>query len=225
MSDTLVRRVMRLVSGSVNSLVDAVEGSAPDTVLQEAIREVEGAIGELRDKLGVVIANKHHAAKRLMEANAKHEDLAGKLQFAVSERRDDLAEAAISRQLDLEAQMPVLEEALKAAADEEVELEGYISALVGRRHEMEADLKAFKDSRIAGSQSDAPAITGNAAEKRVESAEAAFNRVLRGATGVGSSILTDRNAVAKLAELEHLSRENRIKERLAAVKSAKPSSQ
>ncbi len=76
MAEGLMNRVKRLVSGSVNSIVDAVENAAPEAVMKEAIREIDGAIDDVRDQLGRVIANKHHANKRLMEANAKHEDLA-----------------------------------------------------------------------------------------------------------------------------------------------------
>ena len=96
MTEGLINRVKRLVSGGVNSMVDAVESAAPETVMKEAIREIDSAIDEVRDELGLAIANKHHASKRLMEANAKHEDLAEKLRLAVDQGRDDLAEAAIS---------------------------------------------------------------------------------------------------------------------------------
>ncbi|MEO1243343.1 MAG: PspA/IM30 family protein [Pseudomonadota bacterium] len=220
MAEGLMNRVKRLVSGSVNSIVDAVENAAPEAVMKEAIREIDSAIDDVRDQLGRVIANKHHANKRLMEANAKHEDLAEKLRLAVDQGRDDLAEAAIARQLDLEAQMPVLEDALKDTSAEEAELEAYISALAGRRREMEEDLQTYLASRPTESES-APAARDGQPDRKVENAETAFNRVLRGATGVPGTANADRDTAAKLAELETVSRENRIKERLAALKAVK----
>lgn len=48
MSEGLVSRVTRLVSGSVNSIVDTIENAAPETVMREAIREVERAIEDVR---------------------------------------------------------------------------------------------------------------------------------------------------------------------------------
>ncbi len=39
--------------------------------------------------------------------------------------------------------MPVLEDALKDTSAEEAELEAYISALAGRRREMEEDLQTY----------------------------------------------------------------------------------
>ncbi len=221
MAEGLVPRVKRLVSGSINSIVDAVENATPETVMKEAIREIDRAVDEVRDRLGLAIANKHHANKRLMEANSKHEDLTEKLRLAIGENRDDLAEAAISRQLDLEAQIPVLEEALKDASAEEAELESYISALTGRRREMEEDLQIYLSSRPSAGAAPQDVSKTAAPDRRVENAETAFNRVLRGATGAPGTVPSDRNTAAKLAELEKVSRENRIKERLAAVKAVK----
>ena len=74
-----MNRVTRLISGSVNSIVDAVENASPETVMKEAIREIDRAIDEVRDHLGLAIANRHNATKRLAEANAKHEELGARL--------------------------------------------------------------------------------------------------------------------------------------------------
>jgi phage shock protein A len=221
MAEGLMNRVKRLVSGSVNTLVDAVENSAPETVMKESIREIDSAVDEVRDQLGLSIANKHHANKRLMEASAKHEDLAEKLRLAVDTNRDDLAEAAISRQLDLEAQIPILEDALKDASSEEAELESYIAALTGRRREMEEDLQVYLASRSKENEAASSVAKGAKPDRRVENAETAFNRVLRGATGIPGTAKSDRDTSVKLAELEKVSRENRIKERLAAIKAIK----
>lgn len=221
MAEGLMNRVTRLVSGSVNTIVDNVENAAPETVMKEAIREIDRAIDEVRNELGVVIANKHHANKRLMEASAKHEELAEKLRLAVDENRDDLAEAAIARQLDLEAQMPVLEDALNDTSVEEAELEAYVSALSGRKREMEEDLQTFLASRPVETETPSGGDSKANPDRKVENAEAAFNRVLRGATGVPGTAKADRDTASKLAELENISRDNRIKERLAAVKAVK----
>ena len=224
MAEGLMNRVKRLVSGSVNSIVDAVENAAPETVMKEAIREIDSAIDDVRDQLGRVIANKHHANKRLAEANTKHEELAEKLRLAVDQNRDDLAEAAIARQLDLEAQIPVLEEALKDTSAEETELESYISALSGRRREMEEDLQTYLASRPKETETTPGGAKSEQPDRKVENAETVFNRVLRGATGIPGTANADRDTAAKLAELETVSRENRIKERLAAVKAVQSAS-
>lgn len=223
MRDGLVSRVTRLVSGGVNSIVDAVENATPETVMSEAIREVESAIDQVRDELGKVVANKHLANSRLMSANARHEELIEKIQLAVDEGRDDLAEAAIARQMDLEAQIPVLESAIKDASAEEMELESYIAALQGRKREMEEELLAFRSSRETSDSgpTGGSATPMDAAERTTSKAENAFNRVIQSTTGLPGMAPGDREATAKLAELEQLSRDNRIRERLAALKMAR----
>jgi phage shock protein A len=220
-TEGLLSRVKRLVSGGVNSLVDAVENVAPETVMKEAIREIDRASNELRDRLGVVLANRHHANKRLADATTRHEDLVVQLTHAVAENRDDLAEAAIARQLDLEAQLPVLEQVLSGAGSEAKEIEGYISALAARRREMESDLAHFVATRDAATSADMGerGLAGaRPVERRIEKAENAFNRVLMQVTGVPGTTASDRTTAAKLAELEEIERNNRIRERLVAAK-------
>ncbi|MEM1314452.1 MAG: PspA/IM30 family protein, partial [Pseudomonadota bacterium] len=149
MAEGLVNRVKRLVSGGLGSIVDAIEGGAPETVMKEAIREIDAALDEVRDDLGLVLADKHNATRRIADANARHEELSEKTRLALAEGREDLAEAAIARQIDIEAQMPVLEDALNEAGHRAAELEGYVAALSARRREMEDDLAAFLASRAA----------------------------------------------------------------------------
>lgn len=227
MSENILSRVTRLVSGSVNSIVDAVENAAPETVMREAIREVDRAIDDVRAELGLAAANKHHANKRLMEASAKHEALSDQIETAVNEGRDDLAEAAIGRQLDIEAQIPLLENALTEAGEREHELEGYVLALQGRKREMENDLDTYLSTRAQAGAAGGAVAPGMSPEHKADSkadkAESAFNRVLRGKTGLDGSVKADRDTAAKLAELEGISRTNRVKERLAALKATKPS--
>ena len=137
MTVNLSNRVGRIISGGFNMLVDAVEDAAPEAVMEQAIREIDGAMEEVRTELGRTIAGKHLANTRLQEENTKHEDLAGQIELAVSEGRDELAEIAIAQQIDIEAQIPVLERTITVGSETEHELEGYLSALHAKRREME----------------------------------------------------------------------------------------
>lgn len=141
----------------------------------------------------------------------------------MKEGRDDLAEAAIARQLDLEVQIPVLESAVADASREEKELEGYISALQARKREMEAELDNFRRSQQQSATDGA--VAGAAAPKdsvegKTRKAEEAFDRVMKGATGLPGGLSTDKADATKLAELEDLARKNRVSERLAALKAS-----
>ena len=158
MTESLASRVGRVLSGTVNMLVDAVEDVAPEIVMGQAIREVDQAIDEVRAELGKVIAKKHLATTRIAEENRKHDELSEKIRLAVSEGREDLAEAAVARLLDIEAQVPVLEATIAQASEGKVELEGYVSALRARKREMDDELGEFRASMTTPSQT-----TGEAA--------------------------------------------------------------
>lgn len=224
MKESIAARVGRIVSGSVNALMNKVEDAAPETVMEEAIREIDGAIDDVRLELGQVLSNKHLASRRLMDANSKHEDLAEKLEVALKEDREDLAEAAIATQMDIEVQIPVLESTIADNAAREKELEGYVSALQAKRREMKEELRQFRASRqeaagAAAPEQGAAAPGGSNVERRAAKAESAFDRVLERQTGVGVAGAGEGLKQAQqMAELEDMSRRNRIRERLAAAK-------
>ena len=221
MSESITRRVARLVSGSVNALVDAVENSAPETVMEQAIRELDSAIADTRTELGQQVAQKHLASKKLMEENSRYEALASQLEVAVANGRDDLAEAGIAEQMDIEARIPVLEAAITDGAAREKELEGFVQALQAKKREMQAELRAFVQAQQARSQAtEAVTQRGDTAADKAGRATDVFGRVLENASGMAARDTNLSNA-GKLAELEDLARKNRVAERLAALKAGK----
>lgn len=221
MKEGLTARVGRIISGSFNALIDAVENVAPETVMEQAIREIDDAISAVRAELGQIIANKHLAGRRQAETNRRHEELSGRIELAIRENREDLAEAAVAQQLDLEAQIPVLEQSLADSSAREKELESYIAALQAKKREMRDDLREYRLSRKqTQSVAAAGAETGggrSVIDDKAERAQSAFNRVLERQTGLEGGE-KDLKSAGRLAELEDLARTNRIKERLAAAK-------
>jgi len=222
MKEKLINRVGRIISGSFHSLIDSIENAAPETVLTEAIREIESAIDEVRTELGKVVAKKHLASSKLMEENKKHEDLSGKIELAVKESRDDLAEAAISRQLDIETQIPILEATIDDCNDQEKELENYVNALQAKKREMKEELvlfkNAIKDSNMSSGNDSVPDGSGSV-ESQVEKAESVFERVIENTTGIpGQNVVSGRKTAAQLAELDKIARKNKIQERLSKIK-------
>ena len=221
MKESIAARVGRIISGSLNQLISAFENAAPEAVMEKAIDEVDSVIDDVRAELGKITVDKHQATKRLTGASEQHTDLSQKLELAVSEKRDDLAEAAIARQLDLEAQIPVLEATINELAEKEKELEGYINALLAKKREMKEELRQYRQARTESTSttvSAGPDTTGSAdVQKRLSRAESAFDRVMEQQTNLPGT-QTDVKTASQLAELEDLSRKNRIQERLAAVK-------
>lgn len=219
MSETLSRRVGRLVSGGFHALIDAAENLAPEAVMNESIREIERAVDEVRAELGKVLAQKHLAAKKMADESNRHEAIDANLQAAVDAGRDDLAEAGIAEQMDIEARLPILENTIADCAAQEKELEGFIAALQAKKREMQQQLQDWRAAQqsmgtgktAGGNGSDLNRITRDA-----EKSGNAFDRVMGRQNSVHNS--TDAAQLAKLKELEDLSRNNRIAERLAALK-------
>jgi len=222
MSETLSRRVGRLVSGGFHALIDAAENLAPEAVMNESIREIERAVDEVRAELGKVLAQKHLAAKKMADESNRHEAIDANLQAAVDAGRDDLAEAGIAEQMDIEARLPILENTIADCAAQEKELEGFIAALQAKKREMQQQLQ---DWRAAQQNIDTGKTAGgngsnlNRIARDAEKSGNAFDRVMGRQNSVHNS--TDAAQLAKLKELEDLSRNNRIAERLAALKAGK----
>ena len=222
MSETLSRRVGRLVSGGFHALIDAAENLAPEAVMNESIREIERAVDEVRAELGKVLAQKHLAAKKMADESNRHEAIDANLQAAVDAGRDDLAEAGIAEQIDIEARLPILENTIADCAAQEKELEGFIAALQAKKREMQQQLqdwRAAQQSMGTGKTAGGNGSDLNRIARDAEKSGNAFDRVMGRQNSVHSS--TDAAQLAKLKELEDLSRNNRIAERLAALKAGK----
>ncbi len=222
MKEKLISRVGRIISGSVHSLIDSIENAAPESVLAESIREIESAVGDVRDELGKVIAKKHLASSKLMEENKKHEDLSENIELAVNEKRDDLAKAAIARQLDIETQIPILEATIDDCNDQETELENYVNALQAKKREMKEELIQFRnidENRSESLEASSTTSSSGDVETKVLRAEFAFDRVMEKTTGIPGRVAgSERRSQAQLAELEEMARQNKIQERLAKIK-------
>ena len=219
MSETLSRRVGRLVSGGFHALIDAAENLAPEAVMNESIREIERAVDEVRAELGKMLAQKHLAAKKMADESNRHEAIDANLQAAVDAGRDDLAEAGIAEQMDIEARLPILENTIADCAAQEKEFESFIAALQAKKREMQQQLqdwRAAQQSMSTGKTAGGNGSDLNRIARDAEKSGNAFDRVMGRQNSVHSS--TDAAQLAKLKELEDLSRNNRIAERLAALK-------
>lgn len=228
MYENLRGRVSRIISAGISSVISAVEGLGPEAVMEEAIQEVNDAAEEVRAELGRTLASKHLANKRLGEKNALHDQLDEKIRLAVRESRDDLAEAGIAQQLDIEAQIPVLRETVEELSRKEDELESYVAALGAKKREMQEELaelrKAKNDAAGAiGPSESAGSGPGDKADlgavgRKVSRASSAFDRIMARESGLPASNRASLSDKAKLAELDQLNRHNRVRERLLAIK-------
>ena len=189
-------------------------------MLEQAIAEVDAALDEVKAELGRVTAQKYHVSKAMTKLNEEHSRIEEQTMEAHKQGRKDLVEAAISRQLDIEDQLPALESQLGELGRQEEELNKAIAGLVAKRNEMDDELFEFKQAQkeaAATGSTDTPAGTsahGGAAAK-ADRAERAFSRVLQDATGVRrTAIKAGSEESAKLVELAHLNKKARIEARM-----------
>ena len=144
--------------------------------------------------------------------------MTAKAEFALNEGREDLAEGALTRQVDLEEQIQKLQSVQDLAKVQEAKLEESLAALTARKREMEEALAAFQ---VARTEAGAGGIDGVSAsveiERKMEKAEAAFDRAMSSEGGVGFS-RSDVEAINQVAEIETLSRRSEVSDRLAALK-------
>ncbi len=225
MSESLTSRVGRLIAGSFHAIVDAVENAAPESVMEQAIREIDSAVADVRADLGTVEAQRHLTAKRLAEDSARQEQLGEQARLALDQDREDLARAAVERQIDLEAQLPVLESRLAELAEDKARLEGYISALQAKKREMRealADYRRVREQQASASgTATGSSQAGEHVQGRADRAADAFDRIFQRQTGLKGTSGAGADQAAKLAELEELALKNRVAERLAQLKAGK----
>jgi phage shock protein A len=218
MAESIFARVSRLLSATVEDAVDRMEQAGGEAVMREAIREADRAIDEVRTQLEAAMARRLNAARHQKMLTERVDQLTQKASFALKEGREDLAEAALSRQIDFEAQAKKLEDVQSLARDEEQRLQDGLTALEARKAQMEEALSAYVISRReAALGGDGPARPDRSAEKKVDAAERAFDRAMAGLDGVGFA-RADAETINRVAEIDGLQKSATVAERLAALK-------
>jgi phage shock protein A len=223
MADSIATRVSRIIAGSAHALLDKAESLAPNALMAQSIREVDQVVAEVRGDLGKAEAAKHLLLSQVAKLNAEHESLGEQIETAVALRHDDLAGVAIGRQTDIEDLLLVLQKSLHEQIERGKELESYIVALLAKKRELEQILNDYLATLAQPPSAPGAAGFADAAgrQARVDGAESSFGRVLAretGVAGVGTGLNGDAGKLKALAELQ---RNNRIAERLAALKAAK----
>jgi phage shock protein A len=143
MAESIFTRVSRLLSATVEDTVDRMEQAGGDTVMREAIREADRAIDQVKAELESTMARRLQAGRQQRMLAERADELTTKAKFALDEGRGDLAEAALSRQVDFEAQAKKLDAVQQQAREEEQRLEAGLAALGARKRQMEDALRAY----------------------------------------------------------------------------------
>ncbi|HMT43469.1 MAG TPA: PspA/IM30 family protein [Chakrabartia sp.] len=218
MAESVFVRVRRLLSARIEDSVDAMERANSDGTMREAIREVDRAIDDVRADQERAMTRRLQAARQQEMIAKKVEELTIKARFALQEGREDLAEGALKRQVDLEEQSTGLDQIQTLAREEEAKLEDSLSALRARKTQMEEALAAYAIARTDATMGgDGGFSNARDVERKVENAEAAFDRAMTGAGGVGFA-RGDAAAINQVAEIDTIVKKATVAQRLAALK-------
>lgn len=210
MAENIGKRVGRLISGSFNAIINAAEDAAPLIVLNESVVEIDDAMREVRNEMGREVVNKRNIEKQISAQQERHKELLDQIEVAVGEGRDDLAEAGINAQMNIEAQLPILKESLAESNESIKKYEGYIDALQGKKSDLQSKIKLVKEQEAV---QDSP--TGKA-ETAMSNIDAMMERVI-GADPMPEAVRADDKD--SLGELDSLARDKKIRDRLEAIKS------
>lgn len=222
MAESILVRVKRMVSGSVYDTVDAMERAGGTAVMREAIREVDRIVDEAKAERDSVTASRLQAVRLQGLYKERLETLQEKAEFAIDQGREDLAEAALHRQVEFEGQIAALTKAEEDAAEKERVLEESLASLSMRKAQMEEELKAFETARReAGVGADGGVSNEKQKENRVDRAEAAFDRALSGVGGKMGIDRTDMENAAKVVEIDAMQKSSVIADRMEALRNRK----
>ncbi len=220
MSNSLSSRVARVIAGGVHAIVDRIEDLAPIQVLEQSTRELDAVTDEVRTELGQAIANRHLLQQQHQKLNAEHEALHDSVALALSSAKEELAKQGIARQIDIEAQLPVLEASLAESVSREQQLSGFVDALMGKKREMQTAIRDLQEAIQRANQTPATNhAQASTIQGKVQGIQSNFDRSYqRQANGIGNASGTTVEQAAQLNELSEMVRQRKINERLAVIK-------
>jgi phage shock protein A len=178
---------------------------------RHSIREVEAAIEDVRTQRFAAERERDLAVRERAAQLAAAMEWGEKAAYALSKERSDLAEQAISRQLDAERDAQNASDREQASTTEVERLAALTSELTAERKRMAAELAALQ-------QPGRDAISGEhrtgAAEQRVERARARFDQLMDDERSGRSK--DDSNTSAQ--EIDALRRADQVAERMATLR-------
>jgi phage shock protein A len=220
MSESIFVRVQRVVTSSVSAAVETAERASGVGLMAEAVRDAEDALDKLRVEQARVEERRRQHAIRETRARADLDKLDEQARYALARKRPDLAEAAVTRQVEVEAEIAALLDNGRALAGEEARLAEAVADLTQRHARLRAELRAYRQTQQADTGlTEAATPLDVRMARKVSRAEDAFHRAMD-TVGTTPAPARSADAEAKLQEIEALKREVLIAERMAALRAA-----
>jgi hypothetical protein len=217
MAETIRTRVGRLIAGFSNAAIDAVEGRDPLMVAEEALREIGRIIGQARNDVGAIDAERYRVTQRQSQLKAERDGLDAKIGTALREDREDLARAGIARQIDIDTQISTLAVTI-ADIDERLETaREALGAALATQRDAEHRVALLRNPKPAKGEAILYGSSAKANAERTNKLEGSLSVIDR---VTGTPTLKGN---ADIEALEDLHRQDEITRRLAELKKDRPS--
>lgn len=212
MADTVLVRIRRVIETNVEKAVELAERASGPVLMREALRELERTEDKLRSERDSADARRDRAADAQRQIKARLGELDDHARYALGKGRDDLARAAVERQVDLESERDGWASAEAEAKVEAKCLDQAIADIAARRQRMAKELAA------AQRQSAPSAKNGESVQSRVAKAIDRADQMFDRAMAERSPAADPAETAVKMADIEQMKRADAVDERLAALK-------
>jgi phage shock protein A len=146
--------------------VDLAEQLSGASLMRQAIRDMDVAVKKASHEADLARAKRIQAEHHIEECRKQLATLKEQAAFAMSKKREDLATAAIGRQLEVEEQIERLARTQRETAGEERKIGEALASLKARAKQMQADYAAFQSAqRAAAYDEEAPSGASARAER------------------------------------------------------------
>ena len=212
MAETVLVRIRRVIETNVEKAVDLAERASGPVLMREAVRELERTETKLKSDRASAHDRRDRAADAQRQIKAKLAELDDHARYALGKGREDLARAAVERQVDLEAERDGWASAEAEAKIEAKCLEQAIADIAARRQRMTRELAAAQREAAPRARS------GESVQSRVAKAIDRADQMFDRAMAERSPAADPAETAVKMADIEQMKRADAVDERLAALK-------
>jgi phage shock protein A len=217
MPDSVFVRVERIVRTSADRALELAERASGVVLVREAARELEQAEERLRSDRQTAQRKGERAAQAQKDIRAKLIELTDHARYALGKGREDLARAAVARQVELEKETGDWETIAAEAKIEAKCIDDALAQVTARRKQIQSELASLEREQSAS----APARGGKEGiQSRVATAMDKADRIFERAMSERSPVVEPAEATRAMADIAAMKRDDAIEERLAALKAS-----
>ncbi|HEX6742351.1 MAG TPA: hypothetical protein VF079_11230 [Sphingomicrobium sp.] len=212
MAEAVLVRIRRVIETNVEKAVELAERASGPVLMREAVRELERTEDRLNSDRDSAEAKGDRAADAQRQIKAKLAELDDHARYALAKDREDLARAAVERQVDLESERDGWATAEAEAKVEAKCLEQAIADIAARRHRMAKELAAVQ--RESAPRPGLGETVQSRVAKAMDRADQMFDRAMAERSPAADPAAT----AVKMADIQAMKRADAVDQRLAAMK-------